>query len=42
VPDWRSGDTIPLGSVRTFRVIETRLKEDLDGDPVVALVVEPA
>jgi hypothetical protein len=33
VPNWRAGDTIPLGA-RTLRVLEVR-----DGDPPV-LVVE--
>jgi hypothetical protein len=40
VPDWRSGDTIPLGPGRTLRVIETRPGTESDADGV--LVVEPA
>jgi hypothetical protein len=39
---WRAGDIIPLGRDRTLRVIETRLDEGTDGDPVSVLVVEPA
>jgi len=35
VPNWRAGDTIPLGAVRMLRVLETRIEDD---DPV--LVVE--
>jgi hypothetical protein len=42
VPDWRAGDVIALGPGRSLRVIETRLKENADGDPVVVLVVEAA
>ena len=34
VPDWGSGDVIALDARRSLRVIETRLKEDPDGDPV--------
>lgn len=37
VPDWKAGDTIPLGRDRTLRVVGTRLDQD---DPV--LVVERA
>jgi hypothetical protein len=40
VPDWRSGDTIPLGPGRTLRVIEARPGTEPDEDPV--LVVETA
>jgi hypothetical protein len=40
VPNWRSGDTIPLGPGRTLRVIETRPGTESDADGV--LVVEPA
>jgi hypothetical protein len=40
VPNWRPGDTIPLGAGRTLRVVGTRLKESPDGDPVPVLVVE--
>ena len=39
VPHWRVGDMIPLPG-RTLRVIETRLDEGTDGDPVPTLVVE--
>jgi hypothetical protein len=42
VPNWRASEVITLGPGRSLRVIETRLKEDPDGDPVVVLVVEPA
>ena len=37
VPNWRSGDTIPLGHSRTLRVVGVR-DEDADQPPV--LVVE--
>ena len=37
---WNAGDTIPLGSKRALRVLEKRLDENLDGDPVPVLVVE--
>jgi hypothetical protein len=37
VPNWRPGDTIPLGRDRILRVIDTRLGRE-DEDPV--LVVE--
>jgi hypothetical protein len=39
---WKAGDTIPLGRDRMLRVIDTRLREGTDGDPVSVLVVEPA
>jgi hypothetical protein len=39
-PNWRAGDTIPLSPGRTLRVIETRLDEGTDGDPLPTLVVE--
>lgn len=42
VPNWRPGDTIPLGRDRKLRVIDTRLDEGTDGDPVSVLVVEAA
>jgi hypothetical protein len=42
VPNWRPGDTIPLGQERMLRVIDTPLRENSDGDPVLVLVVEPA
>jgi hypothetical protein len=35
VPNWRAGDTIPLGADRTLRVIEIRPGKDAD-----VLVVE--
>lgn len=38
---WKAGDTIPLGR-RTLRVIDTRLDEGTDGDPVAVLIVEAA
>jgi hypothetical protein len=41
VPNWRAGDVIALGAGRSLRVIDTRLREDSDGDPVMVLVVEP-
>jgi hypothetical protein len=37
VPNWRAGDVIALGSGRALRVIDTRLREDSDGDPVMVL-----
>jgi hypothetical protein len=37
VPTWQAGDTIPLGTDRTLRVIEMRFADE---DPV--LVVKPA
>jgi hypothetical protein len=40
VPNWRPGDTIPLGREKTLRVIDTRLGRDPDDEPV--LVVKPA
>jgi hypothetical protein len=39
---WEPGDTIPLGRDGALRVIDTRLDEGTDGDPVSVLVVEPA
>ena len=39
VPTWTAGDTIPLGE-RTLRVVDTRLDEGTDGDPVPTLIVE--
>jgi hypothetical protein len=35
VPNWRPGDTIPLGSAKTLRVVDVRHSEDGD-----VLVVE--
>jgi hypothetical protein len=40
VPNWRPGDTIPLGREKTLRVIDTRLGRDPDDEPV--LMVKPA
>jgi hypothetical protein len=42
VPNWRAGDVIALGPGRSLRVVDTQLREDSDGDPVMVLVVEPA
>jgi hypothetical protein len=39
VPNWRPGDTIPLGP-RTLRVVEVREGSEPDDDPV--LVIEAA
>ena len=39
---WTPCDTIPLGRDRKLRVVDTRLDEGTDGDPVSVLVVEPA
>ena len=36
---WKAGDTIALGR-RTLRVIDTRLDESTDGDPVAVLILE--
>jgi hypothetical protein len=36
VPNWRAGDTIPLGRDRILRVIDTRPREP-DEDPVLVL-----
>lgn len=41
VPNWRAGDVIALGAGRSLRVVDTMLREDSDGDPVMVLVVEP-
>jgi hypothetical protein len=38
VPNWKAGDTIPLGGGRTLRVVETRPPAEPEGAPV--LVVE--
>ena len=40
VPTWRPGDTIPLSRDKILRVIDTRLGQEPDDDPV--LVVETA
>jgi hypothetical protein len=37
VPNWEAGDTIPLGTDRTLRVVETRFTDD-----ELVLVVEAA
>jgi hypothetical protein len=42
VPNWRAGDVIALGVGKTLRVVDARLREDSDGDPVLVLMVEPA
>lgn len=39
---WEPGDEIPLGRGRTLHVIDTRLDEGTDGDPVAVLIVEAA
>jgi hypothetical protein len=39
VPNWRTGDTIPLGDGRILRVVDMRASATGDADPV--LVVEP-
>jgi hypothetical protein len=41
VPNWRAGDLIALGAGRSLRVLDTLLREDSDGDPLMVLVVEP-
>jgi hypothetical protein len=38
----KTSDTIPLARDRKLRVVDTRLDEGTDGDPVSGLVVEPA
>ena len=38
VPNWRAGDTIPMGRDRILRVVKTRPGEEPDDPPV--LVVE--
>jgi hypothetical protein len=40
VPNWRAGDVIALSTGRALRVVDTRLRENSDGDPVLVLVVE--
>ena len=40
VPNWRPGDSIPLGNDRSLRVVAVREGESPDDDAV--LVVEPA
>jgi hypothetical protein len=37
VPDWRSGDSIPLGRGKTLRVIEIRRGSDPDDEPVLVV-----
>jgi hypothetical protein len=39
-PDWNVGDSIYLPG-RTLRVLDARIDENPDGDPVSVLVVEP-
>jgi hypothetical protein len=41
VPNWRAGDLIALGAGRSLRVIDTQIREELEGEPVMVLVVEP-
>jgi hypothetical protein len=38
----RARDVIALGAGGSLRVVDTRLQEDSDGDPVLVLVVESA
>jgi hypothetical protein len=38
---WNAGDVLHLGSERALRVVGSRLVENLDGDPVRVLIVEP-
>jgi hypothetical protein len=40
VPNWRAGDTIPLGQDKMLRVIDSRPGQEPDEDPL--LVVEAA
>ena len=40
VYEWRSGDTIPLGAIRTLRVVEVR-RDDPD-EPAVLVVEDVA
>ncbi len=35
VPNWRPGDTIPLGAKRTLRVVDVRYDEADDGSVLV-------
>jgi hypothetical protein len=42
VPNWNPGDTFPLGDGLILRVIDTRLDEGTDGEPVAVLIVESA
>ena len=37
---WEAGDTIPLGRHGALRVVDTRLDEGTDGEPLSVLVVE--
>jgi hypothetical protein len=41
VPIWRSGDTIPLGRDKTFRVIEVRPGSVPDDSPVLVVETVP-
>jgi hypothetical protein len=38
VPNWRPGDTIPLGANRTLRVVEVRPGPEPDADPILVVV----
>ena len=38
VPNWRAGDTIPLGRDRVLRVIDTRSGTEPGRDPVLVVV----
>jgi hypothetical protein len=38
VPNWRAGDTIPLGRDRILRVIDTRSGTEPGRDPVLVVV----
>lgn len=42
VSNWRPGDVIALSAGRSLRVIDTRIREGSEGDPVMVLAVEPA
>jgi hypothetical protein len=37
VPNWRAGDTIPLGRDKTLRVIDTRPGREPDEQPVLVV-----
>ena len=39
VPNWKSGDVIPLAPGRTLRVVSVQLNTEPTGDPI--LIVEP-
>ena len=38
VPNWRAGDTIPLGRDRILRMIDTRSETEPGRDPVLVVV----